>query len=760
MDIYSGLTSGTLLDGRYRLGGLIARGGMSMVYRGVDTRLDRPVAIKVMSPHYVTDPAFLSRFEREARLAAGLGHPGVVAVYDYGRDGDLVFLVMELVDGGTLRDLLRERGSLSVPVTMSIMEPLLAALGAAHAAGLVHRDVKPENVLISSKGTVKIADFGLVRAVTSQTMATGDVILGTVAYLSPEQVSTGAADPRSDVYAAGIVAYEMLTGRPPYGGDNPMSVAYQHVHNDVPRPSDSAPGTPEALDDLVVAATRRDPAARPRDALAFLSALVGIRTGMGLRRVPVPVPRRRPPPAAPPAQPVNPAQPGNPAHTANPAHTGQLADDGTRGYPLPAVVGAEAVGPMGTRMMAAGGPGTAPAPPGPPPSPVIGGTAPAPALPQGVDPPAEQVPARSHAAALRQRRRTRWLIAILIVVLLAVSAAAGGWWLAGRWSATPALVGMTQAAAEAATRDAGLIPQVRTEHDDQVPTGQVAGTDPAPGTRQLRGSTVDVLVSIGHPAVPSIAPGTGPDTAETALISADLKPVRGPKPEYDDTVPLGTVVRTEPAAGTSLTVDSPVTLVLSAGPAPVEVPDVAGESAHDAETHLVADGFAVGTRRESFDPDTDAGVVMGTDPAAGATAPRGSAVSLQVSTALTVPDVRGQATDQARKSLQEAGFTVTVGDPAFDADIDAGDILRTDPGPGARIDPADARIFLVPSNSVPVPDLTNGTVRQAAQELDKLGLKLSVTAVFGGQDATVWNQSPGAGGRIEPGGTVSVTAFP
>ena len=235
MDTYSGLTSGTVLEGRYRVGAVIARGGMSMVYRGVDLRLDRPVAIKVMSPHYVSDPAFLSRFEREARLAASLGHSGVVAVYDQGRDGDLVFLVMELVDGGTLRDLLREHGSLSVPVTMSIMEPLLAALGAAHAAGLVHRDVKPENVLISSQGAVKIADFGLVRAVTSQTMATGDVILGTVAYLSPEQVATGAADARSDVYAAGVMAYEMLTGQPPFNGDNPMSVAYQHVHSDVPR---------------------------------------------------------------------------------------------------------------------------------------------------------------------------------------------------------------------------------------------------------------------------------------------------------------------------------------------------------------------------------------------------------------------------------------------------------------------------------------------------------------------------------------------
>ena len=188
-------TDAPVLDGRYRLGALIARGGMSAVYRGVDLRLDRPVAIKILKDDLVRDPTFLARFDREARAAAGLHHRGIVAMYDQGRDGDTVFLVMELVDGGTLRDLLTEHGALSVPVALSVLEPVLSALAAAHEAGLVHRDVKPENVLISTRGEVKVADFGLVRAVTSTTMATGDVILGTVAYLSPEQVSTGYPTP-------------------------------------------------------------------------------------------------------------------------------------------------------------------------------------------------------------------------------------------------------------------------------------------------------------------------------------------------------------------------------------------------------------------------------------------------------------------------------------------------------------------------------------------------------------------------------------
>ena len=337
MDVVTGPASGTVLDGRYRLGAMIARGGMSTVYRGLDTRLDRPVAVKVMSPQYVADPTFLSRFEREARLAASLGHPGVVAMYDQGQDGDLVFLVMELVDGGTLRDLIRERGPLPVPVVLAVLDPLLDALAAAHAAGLVHRDVKPENVLISARGSVKIADFGLVRAVGSQTVATGDVILGTVAYLSPEQVATGVSDARTDVYAAGIVAFEMLTGRPPFEGDNPMSVAYQHVHSDVPAPSTRVDDVPAQLDELIVAATARNPDDRPRDASAFLAELRDVRTALHLPIVPVPIPvRPRPSPTPPVPVPIDhpagqtgtrmlPADAASTAYTADTAKTAEGA---------------------------------------------------------------------------------------------------------------------------------------------------------------------------------------------------------------------------------------------------------------------------------------------------------------------------------------------------------------------------------------------------------------------------------------------------
>ncbi|WP_181771041.1 protein kinase domain-containing protein, partial [Amycolatopsis pittospori] len=293
---------GTLLEGRYRVDKLLARGGMSSVYRGVDTRLDRQVAIKIMDPRFADDRSFVERFEREARSAARLHHPHVVAVHDQGFDtpdgeeSGRAFLVMELVDGGTLRELLAERGPLDVALALSITESVLSALAAAHAAGLVHRDVKPENVLIGRGGTalsggvVKVGDFGLVRAIASAGTTSSSVILGTVAYVSPEQVATGATTSSGDVYSAGILLYEMLTGRTPYVGDTALSVAYRHVNDDVPRPSELRQGIPPALDELLLRATRRDPSQRPADAAVFLAELNHLRTALGIPSVPVPVP--------------------------------------------------------------------------------------------------------------------------------------------------------------------------------------------------------------------------------------------------------------------------------------------------------------------------------------------------------------------------------------------------------------------------------------------------------------------------------------
>src|SRR5271163_1478628 len=281
----------TLLDGRYLVQAKIATGGTSTVYRGLDVRLDRPVALKVMDSRYAGDDQFITRFQLEARTVARLKNPGLVAVYDQGLDARHPFLVMELIEGGTLRELLTERGPMPPHAVAAVLRPVLGGLAAAHRAGLVHRDVKPENVLISDEGDVKIVDFGLVRAVAAAGITSTSVILGTAAYLSPEQVRDGNASPRSDVYAAGIVAYELLTGQTPFSGDSPLSVAYQRLDTDVPAPGTVIDGVPEQFDELVRRATARDPADRYADAQEMGAELDAIVDELALPEFRVPAPR-------------------------------------------------------------------------------------------------------------------------------------------------------------------------------------------------------------------------------------------------------------------------------------------------------------------------------------------------------------------------------------------------------------------------------------------------------------------------------------
>jgi serine/threonine protein kinase, bacterial len=282
---------GAVLDGRYLVEARIASGGTSTVYRGVDVRLDRPVAVKVMDARYSGDEQFLTRFQLEARTVARLKDPGLVAVYDQGLDARHPFLVMELIEGGTLRELLTERGPMPPHAVAAVLRPMLGGLAAAHRAGLVHRDVKPENVLISDDGEVKIADFGLVRAVAAAGITSTSVILGTAAYLSPEQVRDGNAGPRSDVYSTGILIYELLTGRTPFTGDTALSIAYQRLDGDVPRPGAAIDGVPPQFDELVARATSRDPAARYADAIEMAAEVDAIADELALPGFRVPAPR-------------------------------------------------------------------------------------------------------------------------------------------------------------------------------------------------------------------------------------------------------------------------------------------------------------------------------------------------------------------------------------------------------------------------------------------------------------------------------------
>jgi len=282
---------GTMLDGRYRVEAAIATGGMSTVYRGIDIRLDRPVALKVMDARYAGDQQFIARFQREARAVARLKHPGLVGIYDQGIDTAHPFLVMELVEGGTLRELLAERGPMPPHAVVAVLHPVLGGLAVAHHSGLVHRDIKPENVLISDTGEVKLVDFGLVRASAEAGITSTSVILGTAGYLSPEQVLGHATGPHSDVYATGVMAFELLTGTTPFSGDNALAVANQRLDRDVPPPSSIIDGVPAELDALIARATARDPQARFADALAMDHALEALADELELPDFRVPAPR-------------------------------------------------------------------------------------------------------------------------------------------------------------------------------------------------------------------------------------------------------------------------------------------------------------------------------------------------------------------------------------------------------------------------------------------------------------------------------------
>lgn len=335
---------GTLLDGRYRVDARIATGGMSTVYRGLDVRLDRPVALKVMDSRYAGDQQFLTRFQREARAIARLKDPGLVAIYDQGRDAAHPFLVMELVEGGTLRELLAERGPMPPHAAAAVLRPVLSGLGVAHRAGLVHRDIKPENVLIADDGEVKLVDFGLVRAIAEAGITSTSVILGTAGYLSPEQVAGAPTGPRSDVYATGILAFELLTGTTPFSGDSALAVAHQRLDHDVPPPSSVIAGVPEQFDAFIARATARNPADRFADAGEMGEALETVAEELALPHFRVPAPRnsaqhaaatvvherRRPPPPAPAPPPgvPNPTRQFTPAEIPAPEPAGEDGEDG------------------------------------------------------------------------------------------------------------------------------------------------------------------------------------------------------------------------------------------------------------------------------------------------------------------------------------------------------------------------------------------------------------------------------------------------
>jgi eukaryotic-like serine/threonine-protein kinase len=595
---------GRVLDGRYRVLSHLADGGMATVYLALDERLDREVAVKVMHDNLARDTTFVTRFRREARSAARLGHPNVVAVFDQGEDdsaGDaLIFLAMEYVPGRTLRDVLSAEGPLTPRAALDLFDPILQAIAAAHDAGLIHRDVKPENVILREDGVVKVADFGLARAVTAATTTNASgTLLGTVAYLAPEQVERGIADARSDVYAAGLVLYEMLTGRKAFDGDSPIHVAYQHVHGSVPRPSQTIRTVPEELDQLVALATARDPDQRPADAGDYLDEVRRSRALMTTTELDL--------------------RPGVAQHDIAAAVPTQLGGD---------------VAP--TSMV-----------------PLVSHTSPDRA-------PLPTDPGSSDDASDGVRRI--WPVVASVLLVLALAGGAFWWFTAGPGATTrvPTVDTLTVTAAQAELQRADLRASVTEAYDETVPAGTVMSANPGGGTEVHKLSSVDLTVSKGPEryAAPDLV-GTPADAADATLQAQHL--VVGEREEqFSDTVEAGKVVAQDPAAGSSLKPGAAVAVTVSKGRQPIPVADFTGKSAEQAKKAFSDAGLTVKEGNQVNSDTVPAGSVLSQDPENG-TLFKGDTVTIVVSKGpvlVSVPATVGKQREEAARLLKAAGFQV------------------------------------------------------------------------------------------------------
>ena len=609
---------GQTIDGRYLVRARLARGGMATVYEAVDLRLDRVVALKVMHRHLAEDPDFVARFEREAKSAARLSHPHVVAVYDQGHSDNLIYLAMEMVPGRTLRDVMRDFGPLTPEQALVILDPVLEGLAAAHAAGFVHRDIKPENVLLADDGRVKVADFGLARAVsTSNTSATQGLIMGTVAYLSPEQVERGDADERSDLYAAGILLFEMVTGQTPHAGDSPLSVAYAHVNNDVPAPSKIQPTVPPEIDALVVRATRREANLRYQRAAEFLADVRRIRANL-------------PPPRpfveshdtlvvdASTAARLAAGKPVAPSPDVSPA----IADTRPRrrkGPWIALVVFLVVLGSgLGGWLLATGK--SVPTPD------IVG---------QSTAAATEILSAAGLSLVVTEEQFSEELPADQVIS--SDPAPSAGVREGGAVGVVvskgperyviPNVQGLTAAEATAALAGANLVIGSTTSvFDDRVPANAVSGTSPEIGTEVKPGTSVDIAVSKGPKPVP-IPAVVGKKAQVAASALADLGLIVVTKEKFSEQVADGLVIAIRPGEGTVVDSGTEVDLVTSKGPPPVEVPSLVDMPKNKAISTLKGLGLKPKVLEAAATPLDR---VYSQDPPAGTMIPKGSQVIIRI----------------------------------------------------------------------------------------------------------------------------------
>ena len=795
----SQLVEGQILDGRYRIGATIAHGGMSTVYCATDLRLDRRVAAKVMDPRFVNDESFRIRFEREARAVAHLDDESLVNVYDQGTDpAGHVFLIMEFIDGGTLRELLRERGPMPPHAAAVVMRSVLRALSVAHSRGMVHRDIKPENVLISFYGRVKLADFGLVRAAADAKVTSNSVIVGTVAYLAPEQVTGESISPASDVYSAGILLFELLTGTTPFIADTSLGVAMKRLNEDVPPPSELIDGVPEEFDELVARACARRPENRFESAEEFADALEDIVYELDLPpfRVPSPVNSAA----------ANAAAIEDPIPDIRrpvPRDNDQADDHHDTAETTPERFGHDGYAGYGLSTDTPGYP-EAPPPPGPPnifadfddpdagrtrtfdrhdgyiaadwdtPEPSGGALVPAdvPGAPeyplppdtQGAQHPQHPQPRSAQTQTPKSRRATRqrtrrgcalWLIIALVATL---GMGLGAWWLgSGRYGEVPSITGLSQPQAMTAISEAGFEPVVDERYDNDVAVSQIIGSDPLAGARVVRGDDVRVLVSLGRPTVPAYPANHSKEVFSAALAKRTLKEEVG-DPVFSDDVSTGGLVFAVPAPGQTVEVGSVVTVHYSQGPAPVKVPKIVGLQEDEARELLSKAGLEVREVSAEFSSSAEPEEVLSVSPEEGTGLERGSSVTLTINNGIEVPNVVGKSEDTARQILQREGIEVSEVKDASSSSRDYGRVDAVSPSAGRLVNPNDATVTLTVSRAVKVPQLLGKTVAQARREAEKQHLQLDIDGSANDDDRIVL-QSPRPGAKATAGDSISVSTL-
>ena len=637
------------LAGRYEVRSLIGRGGMAEVHLGFDTRLSRVVAIKMLRRDLAQDSIFQARFRREAQSAASLNHPNIVAVYDTGeeiiedatgRSIAVPYIVMEYVEGHTVKDLISDGTAVPINEAIEIVSGVLSALQYSHANHLVHRDIKPGNIMLTSDGKVKVMDFGIARALTDSqaTMTQTNAVVGTAQYLSPEQARGETVDARSDLYSTGVVLFELLTGRPPFKGDSAVAVAYQHVEQIPPTPSSILSDIPDSLDRVVLKSLAKNREDRYPSATAMLADLQRVAQGLDV--------------GAPPA-------------------------DSWATEVLPAAGLASARTAATTQMTAV--PSHAPA---------------AAMAATSTSLPAVATEESANETSKARKRRTAIIATVLLIALLLIG---GSVWALTRGAAEPEsiavpnVVGLTQAEAKAQIEQAGFTWELNPDKvtSDTVAEGSVASTDPAAGTQAEKGATVRVTISSGPDSVtlPDNLVGMSPDDARKAIEALGLKWELDASKVASDTVPEGKIAQTNPSPGSKVKAGQTIRAYLSSGSDQVDVPDLSGMTQDQARSTLKGVGLELGNVT-SVDSEKEKDRIVEQDPATGTKVKKGTTVGVSISSGkpaqVEIPTVVGMGRDDAEAQLKALGLTVTVEEVA--GNQPAGQVLSVEPGEGSKVE--------------------------------------------------------------------------